>query len=64
MHDLTIQQLALLQKNTLFIINIYTLPPNFTNVLNHFPAFLTEKSSSALSDHHSVSSGIIQGSPL
>lgn len=45
----TIQQLALLQKNTIFILNIYTVfPPNFTNVLNHFPAFLTSKSSSAV----------------
>ena len=42
MHNSTIQQLALLQKNTIFILNIYTVfPPNFTNVLNHFPAFLT-----------------------
>lgn len=41
-HNLTIQQLALLQKNTMFILNIYTLfPPNLTNILNHFPAFLT-----------------------
>lgn len=42
MHNVTIQQLALLQKNTIFILNIYTVfPPNFTKVLNHFPAFLT-----------------------
>lgn len=42
MHNLTIQQLALLQHNTIFILNIYTVfPPNFTYVLNHFPAFLT-----------------------
>lgn len=42
MHNSTVQQLALLQKNTIFILNTYTVfPPSFTNVLNHFPAFLT-----------------------
>lgn len=36
------------KEHYIHIKHLYIFPPNFTNVLNHFPAVLTSKSSSAV----------------